>query len=167
MANVIDVLKDAELFRGLDADRLEKLSTLCRGERYPKDATIFEEGGEATDLYVLQSGMAVLEMQLRPIPDRPVIPTPLESVVPGECFGWSALVEPFSYMLSARAITNCTTLALASDRLGQVIVDDPTLGCELMSALTRLIARRLVDTRLRLTSGLGMVLQTHEIEGTS
>jgi CRP-like cAMP-binding protein len=77
------------------------------------------------------------------------------------------LVEPFSYMLSARAITNCTTLAIASDRLGQVILDDPTLGCELMSALTRLIARRLVDTRLRLTSGMGMILHTHEIEGTS
>jgi CRP-like cAMP-binding protein len=167
MANVIDVLKDAELFRGLDADRLEKLSTLCRGARFPKDATIFEEGGEATDLYVLQSGLALLEMQLRPIPDRPVIPTPLETVVPGECFGWSALVEPFSYTLTARAYANCTTLAMASDMLGQAILDDPTLGRELMSALTRLLARRLVDTRLRLTSGLGMVMQTHETEGGS
>ena len=64
-------------------------------------------------------------------------------------------------------MTNCTTLAMARDRLGQVILDDPTLGRELMTALTRLLARRLIDTRLRLTSGLGMVLQTHETEGAS
>lgn len=164
MASIIDVLKDSELFRGMEADRLEKLAVLCRGERFPKDATIFDEGGKATDLYVLQSGMAVLEMQVRPLPDRLAIPTPLETVVPGECFGWSALVEPYSYVFSARAITNCMALAIQGDSLRRTILDDPGLGCELMSALTRLVARRLVDTRLRLTSGMGMILHAHEIE---
>jgi signal-transduction protein with cAMP-binding, CBS, and nucleotidyltransferase domain len=128
---IIDALRDSELLGGLDASRLEKISTLCRGDTRPKDAIIFDEGHEATELYLLQSGRVALEMQVQPVPDGPVIPTALEVISKGECFGWSALVEPHFYTLVGK--------------------------------LTEIVARRLADTRLRLTSGLGLVLLKQDV----
>ncbi len=163
---IIDTLKSSELFEGLGTRLLEKVSPLCRGGNYKEGNMIFREGDEATELYVLTEGRVVLEMDVRPVPDRPAIPTAVEVVSKGEGFGWSALVEPYIYTLSARCMTNCTVLAIKGDILRKVINDDPGLGCKLMERLARLIALRLSHTRLRLTSGLGLVLLGKEM-GTS
>ena len=127
---------------------------------------IFREGDEATELYVLSDGRVALEMEIRPVPDRPAIPTAVEVVSQGESLGWSALVEPHTYTLSARCMTNCTVLALKGDMLRKVMNDDLALCCSLMNRLARLISLRLVNTRLRLVSGLGLVLLGKEL-GTS
>ena len=160
---IIDALKDSELLAGLDATRLEKISTICQGHNYAKDAIIFDEGQEATELYLLQSGRVALEMQVQPVPDGPVIPTALEVVSEGECFGWSALAEPHFYTLAARCMTNCTALAVSGGMLRDAMAADPLMGYQIMDKLTEIVSRRLADTRLRLTSGLGLVLLKQEV----
>ena len=161
--HVIDGVKDCDLFSNLDSDRLERLSVLGRGAHHRKGTLIFIEEDEATDLYILRSGMVVLEMGLRPSPERPVMPTPLESITPGECFGWSAIVEPHSYTLTSRCLEDCSTLAISGRKLREAMAADPGLGYEVMSAMSRVIAHRLAETRFRLTSGIGLILQQHEI----
>jgi len=160
---IIDTLKSSELFEGLETHHLEKVSVLCRGGSYREGTTIFKEGDEATEFYILTDGRVVLEMEVRPVPDRPAIPTAVEVIRKGESFGWSALVEPHKYTLSARCMTNCTVLAIKGDTLHKVIADDPALGYELMKRLAQLISLRLSHTRLRLTSGLGLILLGKEL----
>jgi len=160
---IIEALKDSELLGGLDESRLEKISTLFQGDTCPKDAIIFDEGHEAAELYLLQSGRVALEMQVQPMPDGPVIPTALEVISKGECFGWSALVEPHFYTLAARCMTNSTVLAISGKTLRDAMADDPLLGYQIMGKLAEIVAHRLADTRLRLTSGLGLILLKQEI----
>ncbi len=160
---MIDTLKNSELFGGLETGQLEKVSVLCRGGSYHEGMMIFKEGDEATELYVLTDGRVALEMGVQPVPNRPAIPTAVEVVTKGESFGWSALVEPYVYTLSARCMTNCTVLAVKGDMLHKVMADDSSLGYELMKRLARLISLRLTHTRLRLTSGLGLVLLGKEL----
>ncbi len=155
---IIDMLKDSELFGGLGVEHLEKVSVLCRGGSYQGGTNIFNEGDEATELYILTGGRVALEMNVRPLPDRPAIPTAVEIVTEGECFGWSALVEPYVYTLSARCMSNCTVLAIKGDMLQKVMADDTVLGFEVMKRLARLISLRLTHTRVRLTSGLGFIM---------
>ena len=162
--NVTDVLGESELFHNLDSDRLKTVAGMCRGTSVTKDTTVFTEGEEATELYVLQSGRAVLEMQLHPTLKVPVIPTAVEVVTKGDCFGWSALVEPHSYTLSARCLTNCTVLAIKGSRLRDAMASDSVVNGEVMKALTELIALRLADTQIRLSSGLVFLLQGHEVD---
>jgi len=161
---MIEALKSSELFADLRKDQLEKVSVLCRGGSYRQGMTIFKEGDEATELYVLTEGRVALEMELRPVPDRPAIPTALEVVTKGECFGWSAVIEPHVYTLSARCMSNCTVVAIKGDLLLKTMADDPKLGYKVMNSLARLISLRLTYTRLRLTSGLGIVLLGKELE---
>ena len=161
---ILDTLKSSELFKGLETKQLEKIAPLCRGGSYQEGTTIFKEGDEAIELYVLTEGKIALEMEVRPIPDRPAIPTAVEVVTKDECFGWSALVEPYAYTLSARCLTNCQVIAIKGDRLRGAMDDDAVLGHELMKRLARIISLRLTYTRLRLTSGLGLVLLGKEAE---
>lgn len=160
---VTEILKDSELFKGLEAHHLEKVSFLCRGANYKEGTLIFKEGDEAAELYILTEGRVALEMAVQPVPDRPAIPTAVEVVSKGEAFGWSAIVAPHIYTLSARCMTSCTALAIKGDMLRQIMADDTSLGFELMQRLTQLIALRLAHTRLRLTSGLGLVLLGKEL----
>ena len=60
-------------------------------------------------------------------------------------------------------MTNCRLLAFNGDMLRKIMADDTSLGYELMKRLTRIISRRLADTRLRLISGLGLVLLGKEL----
>jgi CRP/FNR family transcriptional regulator, cyclic AMP receptor protein len=160
---IIDILQSTDLFAGLGKQHLDKLSVLCRGMTYKQGVMIFKEGDKATELYVLTDGKVVLEMDVRPIPDRPGIPTALEIINKGGAFGWSTLVEPYVYTLSARCVNNCAVLAIKSDMLRKAMADDPCLGFELMTHVAKLISLRLVDTRLRLTSGLGLALLGKEL----
>ncbi len=160
---LIDTLKVFEFFEGLETSHLEKLGDLCRGGSYRQGEMIFKEGDEATELYVLTDGRVALEMEVRPVPDRPAIPTAVEVVTKGEVFGWSAVVEPYIYTFSVRCMTSCTVLAIKGDMLRKVMANDAGLGFELMKRLARLISLRLRYTRLRLTNGLGLVLQDREL----
>lgn len=153
---IIDTLKSCRLFEGFEAYHLENIANVCRGGS-------FQEGDEATELYCLTEGRVVLEMNVQSVPDRPAIPTAVEVVTKGESFGLSAFVEPHKYTLSARCMTNCTVLAIKADMLHKLIADDPSLGYELMKRLCRLIRRRLINTRLRLISGLGLVMLGKEL----
>ncbi len=163
---LIDTLSSCDLFRGLDASHLEKLANLCRASSFRKGETIFAEGDEAKELYVLVDGRVALEMEVRPLPERPSIPTAVEVVTEGETLGWSALVEPYVYTLSARCMANCRALAINGDMLRRVMADDLILGYELMKRLTKIISLRLAHTRLRLTSGLGLVLLDKELKAS-
>jgi len=161
---ITDTLKSSDVFGGLETGHLEKVSVLCRGGSFREGMMIFKEGDEAAEFYVLTDGRVVLEMEVQPVPSRPAIPTAVEVVTKGECFAWSALVEPYVYTLSARCMTNCTVLAIRGDLLRKAMADDTGLGYEVMKKLAKLISLRLVHTRLRLTSGLGLVLLGKELE---
>jgi hypothetical protein len=61
-------------------------------------------------------------------------------------------------------MTNCTVLAIKGDLLRKAMADDLGLGYKVMNNLAELISLRLTHTRLRLTSGLGIVLLGKELE---
>lgn len=160
--DVIDTLKASELFTGFDEGHLQKVADRCRSESYMEGAKIFKEGDDARELYILSQGEVALEMEVRPVPDRSGIPTAVELVTKGEILGWSALVEPYVYTLSARCMSHCSVLAINGDVFRKLIADDCVLGFEVMKRLSRIVASRLANTRLRLTSGIGLLMVEKE-----
>ena len=136
---MIDTLKSSTLFADVDKDQLERVSVLCRGGSYLEGKMVFNEGDEAAELYILTYGRVALEMLRRILPTRPAIPSAVDVVTKGECFGLSALVEPYVYPLSARCMTPCTVLAIKGDMLRMATDKDAGLGYEVMKRLTRLI----------------------------
>ena len=99
---MINTLEKFEFLEALKQSHLKRIANLCRGESYREGQIIFKEGDKADELYLLVEGGVALEMDVLPVPTRPVIPTAVEVIRESEIFGWSALVKPYIYTLSAR-----------------------------------------------------------------
>jgi CRP/FNR family transcriptional regulator, cyclic AMP receptor protein len=162
--DIVDTLKESELFDNLSADHLEKLAIHCRDASFDRGSVLFHEGDGAKELYILKEGRIALEMEVRPVANRPAIPTAVEVISKNEIVGWSALVEPYVYTLSARCMTPCSTLAIMGDMFRLAMANDSVLGYEVMKHLSRIISLRLANTRLRLVNGMGIALLGREIE---
>jgi len=160
---LIDTLKQADLFGEWDTTHLAKIADLWHPITFELGAVIFREGDKALDLYLLTSGKVILEMDVLPAPGGPRIPTAVEIVRKDQVFGWSALVQPYIYTLSARCITDCAALAVRGDAFRKTMDNNPMLGYKVMKQLAGLIGHRLANTRLRLVTGLGLVLLEREL----
>ncbi len=160
---IADILKSSELFEALDKPRIEKVAHLCRSQAFQRGAVVFNEGQEANELYLLGEGRIVLEMDIS-APGQPPLTTGVEIVNSGDVFGWSALVEPHVYKLTARCMSTCNTLAITGNMLRKMMTEDTGLGYHIMKKLSEIIALRLTYTRLRLTSGVGIPLSSRELE---
>jgi CRP/FNR family cyclic AMP-dependent transcriptional regulator len=160
---IIDSLKGSDLFKEMDEARLQKVAHFCRGQSFQRGSTVFKEGDDATELFLLTEGRIVLEMDVS-TPGQQPLPTGMEIVNPGEVFGWSAVVEPNVYKLTARCMTNCNALAMKGEMLKKAMNQDTGLGYHMMKKLSEIIALRLTYTRLRLSSGFGIPLSGRELE---
>jgi CRP-like cAMP-binding protein len=159
---IIDVLKNSDLFKGLDDSRLKKVAQLCRSRAFQRGEVVFNEGEEAVELFLMSEGRIVLEMDVS-APGQQPLPTGMEIVNGGDVFGWSAVVEPNVYKLTARCMAICNTLAIKGDMLKKMMAEDTGLGYHVMKKLSEIIALRLTYTRLRLTSGVGIPLSDREL----
>lgn len=152
------LLSRSEVFGSLTVQQVSRIEELCRDVTYTPGAMIFMEGDEAREFYVVDSGRVALELGVRPVANHPAITTALEIVTEGECFGWSALVEPHRYTTSARCLNHCSLLAIRGDALKGAMDSDPELGYRLMEKVAQIISQRLMHARQRLLSGHGLAV---------
>ena len=158
----IDALGRSELFGQLDTKHLERLSRVSRGFSCGAGEVIFNEGDEAVDLYILTDGRIALEIDIQVVHDRPPVPTTVDLVGPGDCFGWSALVEPNVYTATARCMSGSTGVAISGVALREIMEENPALGREVMTRLAEVVSSRLALTRMRLTTQLARLLDREE-----
>ena len=59
------ILRECELFATLSDDDLEKIASSASEKQYEAGATIFHEGENADELFVLQEGKVALQMTLK------------------------------------------------------------------------------------------------------
>ena len=163
---IMEILKNSDLFCDVDEANLEEIASFCRGVSYKAEAIISKEGDEAIDVYVLTDGKAVMEIAVQPVPSHPAIPTAVGLVTKGETFGWSAIFEPHVYTMTTRCLTNCTALAIKGNILRDLMAEDCTMGFKIMRRLVQLMNAYIMNTRLRLVSGMGLVLLGKEMEAS-
>ena len=85
------IVKEIDLFRGIDPEVMEEIANICSEEKYTKDTVLFEKGEEAESLYILEQGALNLVIQN----GGSLIYSLTE---PGEVFGWSSMVESGLYI---------------------------------------------------------------------
>jgi len=150
----IQTLSKFPIFEGLTDDELERIAALCREEVYEAGATIFEEGGAADYLYIVEDGKVALEMELELRPYASPKQTTIEVATRGEAFGWSALVEPHTLTLSAKCMERAKVIVIRGSDLLDLFDSEPHIGHRVMRRVTQIVASRLKDTRQKLTGFL-------------
>lgn len=147
-------LSKSTIFAHLTDDELERIADLCREQVYEAGATIHEEGAAAQDLYIVQDGKVVLELELELQPYASPRRTTIEVVTKGEAFGWSSLVEPHIRTLSAKCLERTRLLVFKGSELMELFDSKPHIGYKIMTDIAKLVGSRLRDTRQKLMSFL-------------
>lgn len=144
----VEVLKGVDLFKGLDDSQLAKLVGLCRVHPMREGEQVFTEGTRATDLHICRSGKVNIIIWVREPWNKNVV---VHEAEPGEVFGWSALVAPYTYTASAECVVSGEQISASGHELLAALDQHPAIGYAIMKNLSAEISTRLMQTRQRLS----------------
>jgi CRP/FNR family cyclic AMP-dependent transcriptional regulator len=130
---------------GMPRDQLAVLAGAASDVLFPARHRLFEDGGNATRFWLVQSGHVNLDLQMPG--EGPVI---IETIGMGELLGWSWLFPPFKWAFGAVAATPVEAFEFDAPAVRAACASDLVLGYELNQRVTRVLAKRLQATRIRL-----------------
>ena len=155
----LDILQKSYLFRGLNAEQLQKLDSISREETFEAGRYIFREGDPAQCLHVVEEGKVQLQMKITAATQQQAVQqTTLEVITGGRMFGWSALIKPHVFTGSAQAVDKCKVVTIDGTKLRELMDSDPRVGYEIMCRLSEVVANTLDSARQMLVSERGLAL---------
>jgi len=140
-----NTLKRAEVFLGLDDGDLSKIAALpsCREEACQPEEVIFSAGDEAKHLYVLKEGQVDLVMEVPSGSGQAVTKVVVDRITTGDFFGWSAIVAPHYYTMSAICKEPSAVVIISGVELMALFDRDYHIGYMVLQSLSRIIGVRL------------------------
>ena len=135
-------LAQSELLKSLAPDQAERLAELATSTTAKAGSELFKTGDYAQHLYVVLDGEVELHMQ---VPEWWGIDTPhrkVSTAKAGQVIGWSALVEPYVYQLTAVCVTNSTLARFEGSEVSEFAIHDPLAGHRLLSQVLKVVSGR-------------------------
>jgi CRP/FNR family transcriptional regulator, cyclic AMP receptor protein len=142
--------------RGMSADHLEMLAEAARDVKFPARYRLFEDGGSATRFWLIQCGHISLDLYIPG--EGPVV---IETIGMGELLGWSWLFPPYRWAFGAVAATAVEAFEFDAAAVREACAADPGLGYEFSQRISRVLAKRLQATRIRLIARSGYSAAVH------
>jgi CRP/FNR family transcriptional regulator, cyclic AMP receptor protein len=130
---------------GMSPEHLAGLATAASDVTFPARQRLFEDGGNATRFWLLQSGYVALDLNV-PGQGRMKIDT----IGMGELLGWSWLFPPHRWAFGAVATGPVEAFEFDGRMVRARCASDPVLGYEVTRRLACVVAKRLQSTRVRL-----------------
>ncbi len=148
-----EILRRYPFFGQLSDDQLRAIAMITEETGFEKGVCLFEEGHSAQTLYLLVEGNLDLfyksEEEFHGKTRKEFL---VGEINPGEVFGISSMVEPYSYSASARAAQKGKYLKIDAGALRKLIDGDPKLAYRLLSQLLKVYSERLYYTRVQLAA---------------
>jgi CRP-like cAMP-binding protein len=159
-------LKQSDLFWGMEHDFVKKVMDVSVKQSRNKGDVLFRAGDPADKFYILVKGRVRLGI-------GDVGPTATVHTVshPGECFGWSSLIERDSYTAMAECSDRCELTVIGRKDFDAVLAKNPANGVVFLKRLAGLISQRLTNSYRMLSSELPAIGEgapgTGQLERTS
>ena len=148
-----ELLRRYPFFGTLDDAQIKFIAMLSEEVEYPKNADIFQEGEEATCLYLLIDGCIDLycksEEEFRPQTRKEF---PVGEINPGEIFGISSLIESSKMTATARVCRDSRLIKVDAVALRNQLGKDPVLGYKVMMQITKTALSRMAGLRIQLAA---------------
>jgi len=145
----LELFKRVDAFCALSNDELSVIDGFCTRKKFIHNHRLFKEGDSAAHLWVVENGLIDLRFDL-PNSETSDEST-LSSVSENNITGWSSLVPPYRYKLSAYcASEECTVVMIERERLLEFMKDYPDAGYKVPSAMLTVVGNRF--ERLRETA---------------
>jgi len=131
-----------ELLNGLSSDEAEQVLKLGTRLIVPSGAELFRLGDHADRLFLTERGRIrlTLPMQVRGREEDIFV----EERSPGQTVGWSALIPPYRFTLTATApLLEAVVIALPREALREYLAANPAAGYKIALNLAVVIGHRL------------------------
>ena len=142
--SLLSVLERHPFVAGLEPRHVARLATLAQEVRFPRDHTIFREGDQDPELYLIVKGMVALEI------DTPEHVVRVQTLDAGDEFGWSAVLMGKGKHFQARTLEPVEALMFNGSELLAAFKEEPTLGLAFTLRLLGVVSERFQATRLHL-----------------
>jgi CRP/FNR family transcriptional regulator, cyclic AMP receptor protein len=151
-----EALATHPFLHGMSRDQLAVLAESACDVRFPARHRLFEDGGLARRFWLIRCGHVSLDLQIPG--EGPVV---IETIGMGELLGWSWLFPPYKWAFGAVAATEVEAFEFDAAAVREHCGADPELGYELNQRITRVLAKRLQATRIRLIARSGYAAAVH------
>jgi CRP-like cAMP-binding protein len=151
----LDFLETVDIFKDLSSDQLTAIQACCQEETFGRDDRIFSAHEDPVALWVVREGTVTLRQ------DQSDVPPALRNITVSDLsesmtFGWSSLVSPYKYRLSAYCTSQtCSVLKVDRPSFSHLLEEDPHLGYRVMSKLLVVVGTRFHNLREEIIKGLG------------
>jgi len=130
-----------ELFSGLAEADATSLAQLGSRVVLEPGQLLFRIGDEATQLYVVERGAMELRMPMQVEGQEEDVR--IEDCLPGDTLGWSTLVPPHRFTLTATARQHAELTAFARDALLAHFASHPAAGYVVLGNIAAVLGQRL------------------------
>jgi CRP/FNR family transcriptional regulator, cyclic AMP receptor protein len=141
---------------GMPSDQLSVLAEAACDVTFPARHRLFEDGGSANRFWLIRSGHVALDLHVPG--EGPVI---IETIGMGELLGWSWLFPPYKWAFGAMTAGAMEAFEFDAPMVRERCAAYPELGYEFNQRITRVLAKRLQATRIRLISRSGYPAALH------
>jgi CRP-like cAMP-binding protein len=130
-----------DLLRGLPPAEADRVLSLGKRLTLTSGAELFHMGAPADSLYLVSQGRIklTLPMQIRGNQQDVFV----EERTPGETVGWSALIPPHQFTLTATAPLQTEVIALSREALLAYCAEFPAMGYAIAVNLAAVVGQRL------------------------
>jgi CRP-like cAMP-binding protein len=137
------------LLEPLSEAQIEALAEHSRMVILKEGEPLFDQDTVARSLFVVASGRLAIRLAT---PSGRTI----EVVEVGQygISGWSSIVAPHVYVAEAKALEDCTVVAISADEVEAILLREPEAGYQVMKKLAGLISVRLRDMKEELVEVL-------------
>src|ERR1017187_1212372 len=134
-------MADIDLLKGLASEDAERVLALGKRVAVPAGAELFHLGDAADSIYVVARGRLrlTLPMQVRSREEDIMV----EERSSGQTVGWSALIPPHRFTLTAAAPLETEVIALAREALNSYFAAHPDTGYAVSLNLASVVGQRL------------------------
>lgn len=143
--NKLNVLKKCALFQKLNEQQLGIIEDMCTLETFEPGTVICKQDKKGDKVYIIDEGLAGIMLDVGPLAQLQV-----QSASKYEVFGWSAMIEPFIYTATVKAIKKTTTLAFNGKQLHNLDNKHPEISCLISRGLISVVAKRLNEAYTQL-----------------
>lgn len=155
MNNIINFLKQSDIFYQFTPTQLELVGNLCQEVVYNTGELVFQENSSSKELYVIVQGEVDILINRNTTGDLEKRETAVARLRRGQSFGEVALVDEGLRSASAKAAQKDTRLlVIQRDKLIMLCETYPQLGYRLMHNLAADLAMKIRNTDLRIREQL-------------
>ncbi|MBL4843924.1 MAG: cyclic nucleotide-binding domain-containing protein, partial [Planctomycetes bacterium] len=142
------------VLKGLDEDEISRLEAVCDVMTLSAGETVFSEGDEGDDLYILRSGSVRISKAVSLTVDRT-----LATLGTGGVFGELAMVGEGTRSATAAAVEQSRVLILSREGFESLVENEAVLGLKVMGRFAAALADRLRLTTQLLTETVSWGLE--------